>query len=425
VNASNNAINIAAGEHGDIINGNKDAIHEDPNDTISVDGSSDDLEGDSTDSANFYGGDYNDDTSNLDGPSITESSSNAAPPGDSFAGDGTGDGGSTGDGDGGDGDGDPGGDGDGDPDPGGDGDGDPDPDLGAPDFVGSGRTQILNDMRILATHGPSAGVGAAPTLLSRPGITGALGTALASADGTTTPSAVFEGAHWGSKVVTWSFGSGSQFTGPLSTGEKALVEKAMDTWSAASGLTFIEEADSPDVDIRVGPEKLDTPDTGLLGYTSFHSTGGTFQPGTIAAVEDPSESPLKTGTDGQLTYSGTQSEFYQVTLHEIGHALGLADNADPSSVMYYASGTTNRQLDATDIAEIRELYGTSGMAGQAVGSSVGPKKSQSNELTQDPALNRLIHAMAVFGAETGRIGSDSFNSTLAHDERTLAANSHI
>jgi hypothetical protein len=43
-------------------------------------------------------------------------------------------------------------------------------------------------------------------------------------------------------------------------------------------------------------------------------------------------------------------------LHEIGHALGLADDADPNSIMYYGSGAQNRQLDATDITNITALY---------------------------------------------------------------------
>ena len=43
-------------------------------------------------------------------------------------------------------------------------------------------------------------------------------------------------------------------------------------------------------------------------------------------------------------------------MHEIGHALGLADNADPNSVMYYQStGASNSTLNATDIAGTQAL----------------------------------------------------------------------
>ncbi len=64
-------------------------------------------------------------------------------------------------------------------------------------------------------------------------------------------------------------------------------------------------------------------------------------------------------------YAGTDATFYQVALHEIGHALGLGDDSDPNSVMYYALGADNTTLDATDLAAIHQLYGTASASASA------------------------------------------------------------
>jgi len=181
-------------------------------------------------------------------------------------------------------------------------------------------------------------------------------------------SANFEGAKWSGKTITWSLAEGPgtdalPFSGYLSSAYKPLIEKAFQQWAAASGLTFQEVQDSTSADIRIGWGKFDTATSGVIGYTGYQTSAGQFQPNTIIRLEDPQQDPLVTGKDGQLTYSGTTSELYQVVLHEIGHALGLADNSDPNSIMYYASGPANRTLDHTDVAGIQSLYGAASGAG--------------------------------------------------------------
>ena len=47
-----------------------------------------------------------------------------------------------------------------------------------------------------------------------------------------------------------------------------------------------------------------------------------------------------------------------VALHEAGHDFGLADNADPTSVMYGSYQGIRRAPSATDIAAVQALYGT-------------------------------------------------------------------
>ncbi|MHA6915776.1 beta strand repeat-containing protein [Ralstonia pseudosolanacearum] len=226
--------------------------------------------------------------------------------------------------------------------------------------------------------------------------------------------AVLEAAKWDSNVITWSVGdaaagTATSFSGNMDIAEEAAVQQAFATWAQASGLTFVEVADSSQADIRVGLSEFDTANTGVVGYTTFHAAGGAMQAGAIVRVEDPTQDAMISGADGQLTYSGTQAEFEQVLLHEIGHALGLASNGDAQSVMNYELTSSNLTLDSTDIAGIQALYGTSS----------GPLSS-----SQVTTASQLVQAMASFappapGAQTGlptaaNQSATSFLLTAAH-----------
>lgn len=79
--------------------------------------------------------------------------------------------------------------------------------------------------------------------------------------------------------------------------------------------------------------------------------------GTVIELENPTQDAL-TGTGDQQTWAGSDATLYQTLLHEIGHALGLADNADPNSVMNYDLTSSNQQLDSTDVQAIQALYGS-------------------------------------------------------------------
>ena len=171
-----------------------------------------------------------------------------------------------------------------------------------------------------------------------------------------TEASVLEGAHWNSGTVTWSLdGVG----GTMSAQEQDEVAQAFATWSAASGLKFEEISNASTADISLGFANLDTSATGLVGLTSFEESGGVIAPGATIELENPTADALTPGAGGQLTYAGTDATFYQTVLHEIGHALGLADNADAGSIMNYDLTSSNRTLDSTDLNEIQELYGSS------------------------------------------------------------------
>ena len=183
-----------------------------------------------------------------------------------------------------------------------------------------------------------------------------------------------EGVRWSQPQITWSFedsgvstNGGFAYSDPIADPvQQALVEQALSDWQAHSGVTFYQVADSqpqataPDIRIGLGdllgqPGQTDT--IGLTDYYYYQSTD-TFASGVYVALQDPAVTPLQADGSGTLLYAGTDSSFYQVILHEIGHALGLDhDTTDTSAVMYPVAMSTNRELGASDIAGIDSLYG--------------------------------------------------------------------
>ncbi|MGF6767460.1 hypothetical protein P3T24_007824 [Paraburkholderia sp. GAS33] len=122
-----------------------------------------------------------------------------------------------------------------------------------------------------------------------------------------------------------------------------------------------------------------------VGYTTYQSQGGQMAPGANIELEDPNQDALVAGAGGQLTYSGTEATLEQVLLHEIGHALGLVDNSDQSSIMYYALGSGNQSLDSTDIAGIQSLYGPGAASATSAASAA-----------VDRQVDQMIQAMATY-----------------------------
>jgi Matrixin len=177
----------------------------------------------------------------------------------------------------------------------------------------------------------------------------------------TADQALYEGGKWDSNIITWSLGTlasgtaASPFSSYMGSQYAELIQQAFQAWGAASGLTFEQVSSSSHADINIGWGDFNTASSGVVGYTTYPTQKGQFQPGVIIRLEDPSQDPILT-SNSSPNPSATQAYLYEVILHEIGHALGLADNNDPNSVMYYQAGASDTTLDSTDIGAIQTLY---------------------------------------------------------------------
>jgi hypothetical protein len=216
---------------------------------------------------------------------------------------------------------------------------------------------------------------------------------------------VMEAAMWDHKVITWSLAdakgdTNSAFSAKIDPAHEASVKKAFDAWAAASGLTFKEVADSSASNIRIGWSDLDTADTGAVGYTTFKAKDGRISSAQIR-LEDPTKTALTPGASG--TYAGTDATFQQVVEHEIGHAIGLGSNADPTSIMFYELGLQNRTLGATDRSGAQAIYGNAATL-------------QGNGGASDVSL--LIQGMSTMGGAPAA-STAPLNSTGAANDHSL------
>ena len=234
-----------------------------------------------------------------------------------------------------------------------------------------------------------------------------------------TGSVVDSGNRWAAgEVITWSIASdmGSQYD--------AQVQQAFATWAAASGVTFEEVSGTSNADIQVGFNDLGTATTGVAGYTTYQTSSGQISDAVIQ-LEDPNQDALIAGANGQLTYSGTDATLEQVLLHEIGHALGLADDSDQNSIMYYELTSGNQTLDSTDVTGIQSLYGSASTVGQSgTGETATPTSmGTAAQITVGHQLNQLIAGMASFNPQSA--GSTNLtNDDRGQHHMVLAASAH-
>ena len=167
--------------------------------------------------------------------------------------------------------------------------------------------------------------------------------------------------HWaqwpeGTTTLSWTFDTGTFETSwrtyldaPVPEVYHDVFRAAFDAWSAVANIRFLEVADGPDVDIRVG---MDATPPNIDGWANLD--------GTEAHVSLDLNAPW-----GERS----PAELYNVVLHEIGHALGIDHSDVPGVVMsglptteYTVSqdllGTTfPESLREDDITAARDIFG--------------------------------------------------------------------
>jgi hypothetical protein len=238
----------------------------------------------------------------------------------------------------------------------------------------------------------------------------------APANGTaagSTHEARYEGGAWNHKTITYAFGTSSdpKFSGAIEAQYQATIAQSFSDWAAASGLTFQQVSDPSKADIVLGWSDLNTQQSGVLGRTSLKSKGGVISSGVHIQLEDPSQAGgLALNSAGQYVYSGSGATLKQLSLHEIGRALGLGTNDDSNSVMNFYSTSSNLSLDGTDTSAILQLYSgaspTTATAPLTRGAQPSTPPGTPSGTASSDAIASLVQAMAVFGSPTASASTD-------------------
>jgi hypothetical protein len=162
---------------------------------------------------------------------------------------------------------------------------------------------------------------------------------------------------WSRRTLTYAFGNLSDDV--RENVARNAVRRAFRTWAAAGvGLSFTLVAENENPDIFVEWRPAADPDLSMVGGTLAHAD---FPPGCsilggiipLPCHFDDSEHTWVDGASGGF-------DIETVTLHEIGHLLGLMHTDVSGSVMFptVRENSTLRRLQSDDLAGIRALYPT-------------------------------------------------------------------
>jgi uncharacterized repeat protein (TIGR01451 family) len=207
--------------------------------------------------------------------------------------------------------------------------------------------------------------------------------------------------------------------GPQAPAEQAAITAAIATLNSEVGSlgihfrqVFGADADAAQVHIRISSTSdIGGVDEGVLGA---------FSAGEITLV------------DGWNWYFGSdadgiaadQYDFQTVMAHELGHALGLGENADPSSAMslYLAPGAVRRDLTAVDLDAIRQLLPADAATLPAAPIAVGPgTAAPPAEAPWWARINLALPAADRTGALPGPDHAETFNRGAPGARAVLAA----
>src|SRR5712691_1494792 len=195
---------------------------------------------------------------------------------------------------------------------------------------------------------------------------------------------------------------------------KAEIVRAMNEWGRVANIRFTQgtSATRPrTINMFFGSRShgdaypFDGPG-GVLGHTFYPAPGNS----------EPIAGDMHLDAD-EVWRVGASIDLYSVSLHELGHALGLGHSDLPSAVMYpYYKMST--KLSADDIAGIQALYGPPSAGPQGGGPPAPAPSPTPSPLAIDvasPATNSVTTATSVSAAGTASGGTGTLVITWANN----------
>jgi hypothetical protein len=155
---------------------------------------------------------------------------------------------------------------------------------------------------------------------------------------------VFEGTPWAQATLRWFLSGGT----PDVTTEASIVQSALDTWTGVIPRTFVQQASATGSHFDVSWQTGDHGD-GTSFDGAGHVLAHAFYPQDGRVHFDDAET-------WSTSHGGGNTDLQTVSLHELGHTLGLRHSGNRDAVMYAFYGGERRTLHEVDIKGMRSRY---------------------------------------------------------------------